>query len=86
MERVMLPEVAESFTESYTGAQLPDHYGALTKRAARPIPSHLRSQLRRHDEHRSFSRPAADNTSAKSSNQRTLGTGAQPLGAIDVTA
>jgi arylsulfatase A-like enzyme len=24
----MLPEVAESFTESYTGAQLPDHYGA----------------------------------------------------------
>ena len=24
----MLPEVAESFTESYTGAQLADHYGA----------------------------------------------------------
>src|SRR5436190_3363228 len=24
----MLPEVAESYTESYTGAQLPDHYGA----------------------------------------------------------
>jgi arylsulfatase A-like enzyme len=24
----MLPEVAESFTESYTGAQLGDHYGA----------------------------------------------------------
>ncbi len=44
MERVMLPEVAESFTESYTGAQLPDHYGALTKRAApdpiaSPIPA-----------------------------------------------
>jgi hypothetical protein len=24
----MLPEVAESFTESYTGTQLGDHYGA----------------------------------------------------------
>jgi hypothetical protein len=24
----MLPKVAESFTESYTGTQLGDHYGA----------------------------------------------------------
>jgi hypothetical protein len=24
----MLPQVAESFTEAYTGAQLPDHVGA----------------------------------------------------------
>jgi arylsulfatase A-like enzyme len=35
----MLPEVAESFTESYTGAQLPDHYGAQKPSGAPdPIP------------------------------------------------
>jgi len=33
----MLPEVAETYTEAYTGAQLPDHYGAQS-RAARPRP------------------------------------------------
>src|SRR6185369_16559331 len=30
----MLPEVAESFTESYTGAQLGDHYGAQKRSGA----------------------------------------------------
>jgi arylsulfatase A-like enzyme len=34
----MLPEVAESFTESYTGAQLPDHYGAQ-KASGAPDPA-----------------------------------------------
>jgi arylsulfatase A-like enzyme len=33
----MLPEVAESFTESYTGAQLPDHYG-VQKPSGAPDP------------------------------------------------
>ena len=34
----ILPEVAESFTESYTGAQLPDHYGAQ-KASGAPDPA-----------------------------------------------
>jgi hypothetical protein len=34
----MLPEVAESFTESYTGAQLADHYGAQ-KTSGAPDPA-----------------------------------------------
>jgi len=33
----MLPEVAETYTEAYTGAQLPDHYGAQ-KPSSAPAP------------------------------------------------
>jgi hypothetical protein len=42
----MLPEVAESFTVSYTGAQLGDHYGAQKPSGAPepavPLPARLR--------------------------------------------
>lgn len=34
----MLPEVQESFTESYTGGQLADHYGAQKPNGAPDIP------------------------------------------------
>ena len=36
----MLPKVAESFTESYTGTQLGDHYGAQ-KPSGAPDPAVL---------------------------------------------
>jgi hypothetical protein len=37
----MLPQVAESFTESYTGAQLPDHVGAQKASTAPDNPGPL---------------------------------------------